>query len=88
MADGGAAGGLLADCGSLVEAIRNAAARIPVTDRDLRRQLDTVVSEVSDAMDGVKSLSADAKAMRAALSDTTAALSVTMEQLRRRRSGW
>ena len=82
LADGGAAGGLLADCGTLVEAIRNAAARIPVTDRDLRRQLDTVVSEVSDAMDGVKSLSADAKAMRAALSDTTAALSVTMEQLR------
>ena len=82
LADGGAAGGLLADCGALVEAIRNAAARIPVTDRDLRRQMDTVVSEVSDAMDGVKSLSADAKAMRAALSDTTAALSVTMEQLR------
>ena len=82
LADGGAADGLLADCGALVEAIRNAAARIPVTDRDLRRQLDTVVSEVSDAMDGVKSLSADAKAMRAALSDTTAALSVTMEQLR------
>ena len=82
LADGGAAGGLLADCGALVEAIWNAAARIPVTDRDLRRQLDTVVSEVSDAMDGVKSLSADAKAMRAALSDTTAALSVTMEQLR------
>ena len=82
LADGGATGGLLADCGALVEAIRNAAARIPVTDRDLRRQLDTVVSEVSDAMDGVKSLSADAKAMRAALSDTTAALSVTMEQLR------
>lgn len=82
LADGGAVGGLLADCGALVEAIRNAAARIPVTDRDLRRQLDTVVSEVSDAMDGVKSLSADAKAMRAALSDTTAALSVTMEQLR------
>ena len=82
LADGGAAGGLLADCGALVEAIRNAAARIPVTDRDLRRQLDTVVSEVSNAMDGVKSLSADAKAMRAALSDTTAALSVTMEQLR------
>ena len=82
LADGGAAGGLLADCGALVEATRNAAARIPVTDRDLRRQLDTVVSEVSDAMDGVKSLSADAKAMRAALSDTTAALSVTMEQLR------
>ena len=82
LADGGAAGGLLTDCGALVEAIRNAAARIPVTDRDLRRQLDTVVSEVSDAMDGVKSLSADAKAMRAALSDTTAALSVTMEQLR------
>mgnify|MGYP001540655409 FL=1 len=82
LADGGAAGGLLADCGALVEAIRNAAARIPVTDRDLRRQLDTVVSEVSGAMDGVKSLSADAKAMRAALSDTTAALSVTMEQLR------
>ena len=82
LADGSAAGGLLADCGALVEAIRNAAARIPVTDRDLRRQLDTVVSEVSNAMDGVKSLSADAKAMRAALSDTTAALSVTMEQLR------
>lgn len=82
LADGGAAGGLLADCGALVEAIRNAAARIPVTDRDLRRQLDTVVSEVSDAMDGVKALSADAKAMRAALSDTAAALSVTMEQLR------
>ena len=82
LADSSDVGGLLADCDALVDAIQDAAARIPVTGRDLRRQLDTVVSEVSDAMDGVKSLSADARALRAALSDTTAALGVTMDLLR------
>ena len=82
LADSSDVGGLLADCDALVDAIQDAAARIPVTGHDLRRQLDTVVSEVSDAMDGVKSLSADARALRAALSDTTAALGVTMDLLR------
>ena len=82
LADSSDVGGLLADCDALVAAIRDMAAKLPVTERELRRQLDTVVSEVSDAMDGVKSLSADAKALRAALSDTTAALGVTMELLR------
>ena len=82
LADSSDVGGLLADCDALVDAIQDMAARIPVTGRDLRRQLDTVVSEVSDAMDGVKSLSADARALRAALSDTTAALGVTMDLLR------
>lgn len=82
LADSSDVGGLLADCDALVDAIQDMAARIPVMGRDLRRQLDTVVSEVSDAMDGVKSLSADARALRAALSDTTAALGVTMDLLR------
>ena len=82
LADSSDVGGLLADCDALVNAIQDMAARIPVMGRDLRRQLDTVVSEVSDAMDGVKSLSADARALRAALSDTTAALGVTMDLLR------
>ena len=82
LADASDPSGLLDDCRALADAVRSMTDRIPVTERDLRRQLDRVVSDVSDAMDGVKDLSADAKALRAALSDTTQALSVTMDLLR------
>ena len=68
--------GLLDDCGALTDAIRG------LTDSDLRRQLDTVVSDVSDTLSGVRALSADAGALQAALSDTTAALNTTVDLLR------
>ena len=48
----------------------------------LRRQLDAVVSDVSDTLSGVRTLSADARALQAALSDTTAALNTTVDLLR------
>ena len=51
--------GLLEDCGALTDAIRDLTGGLPVTDSDLRRQLDTVVSDVSDTLSGVRTLSAD-----------------------------
>ena len=74
--------GLLEDCGALTDAIRDLTGGLPVTDSDLRRQLDTVVSDVSDTLSGVRTLSADARALQAALSDTTAALNTTVDLLR------
>ena len=74
--------GLLDDCGALTDAIRGLTGSLPVTDSDLRRQLDTVVSDVSDTLSGVRALSADARALQAALSDTTAALNTTVDLLR------
>ena len=74
--------GLLEDCGALTDAIRDLTGGLPVTDSDLRRQLDTVVSDVSDTLSGVRALSADARALQAALSDTTAALNTTGDLLR------
>ena len=74
--------GLLDDCGALTDAIRGLTGGLPVTDSDLRRQLDAVVSDVSDTLSGVRALSADARALQAALSDTTAALNTTVDLLR------
>ena len=73
---------LLDDCGALTAAIRDLTGSLPITDSDLRRQLDTVVSDVSDTLSGVRTLSADARALQAALSDTTAALNTTVDLLR------
>ena len=74
--------GLQKDCAALVAAIREMTDQIPVTEHELRDQLDTVVSDVSDAMEGVKALSSDVKALRGAMANTTQALSTTMELLR------
>lgn len=74
--------GLQKDCAALVAAIREMTAQLPVTEHELRDQLDTVVSDVSDAMEGVKALSSDVKALRGAMANTTQALSTTMELLR------
>ncbi len=74
--------GLQKDCAALVAAIREMTDQIPVTEHELRDQLDTVVSDVSDAMEGVKALSNDVKALRGAMANTTQALSTTMELLR------
>ena len=38
-----------------------------------------MVSDVSDTLSGVRALSADARALQAALSDTTAALNTTVD---------
>ena len=40
------------------------------------------MSDVSDTLSGVRALSADARALQAALSDTTAALNTTVDLLR------
>ena len=73
---------LLADCDALVKSIRTMVDKIPVTAKALRQQLQSVTGQVADAMEGVASLSSDAKAMKAAMADTSQALGTTMELLR------
>ena len=82
LADKPTASDLLADCDVLVKSIRTMVDKIPVTAKALRQQLQSVTGQVADAMEGVASLSSDAKAMKAAMADTSQALGTTMELLR------
>ena len=82
LADKPTASDLLADCDALVKSIRTMVDKIPVTAKALRQQLQSVTGQVADAMEGVASLSSDAKAMKAAMADTSQALGTTMELLR------
>ena len=82
LADKPTASDLLADCDALVKSIRTLVDKIPVTAKALRQQLQSVTGQVADAMEGVASLSSDAKAMKAAMADTSQALGTTMELLR------
>lgn len=82
LADKPTASDLLADCDTLVKSIRTMVDKIPVTAKALRQQLQSVTGQVADAMEGVASLSSDAKAMKAAMADTSQALGTTMELLR------
>ena len=82
LADKPTASDLLADCDALVKSIRTMVDKIPVTAKALRQQLQSVTGQVADAMEGVASLSSDAKAMKAAMADTSQALGTTMEMLR------
>ena len=74
--------GLLADCDALVKSLRAMADRLPVTEGALRSDLNLVMGQLSDTLDGVKDLSADARAIRSALGDVTQSLDVTMGLLR------
>ena len=82
LADKPTASDLLADCDALVKSIHTMVDKIPVTAKALRQQLQSVTGQVADAMEGVASLSSDAKAMKAAMADTSQALGTTMELLR------
>ena len=82
LADKPTASDLLADCDALVKSIRTMVDKIPVTAKALRQQLQSVTGQVADAMEGVAALSSDAKAMKAAMADTSQALGTTMELLR------
>ena len=82
LADKPTASDLLADCDALVKSIRTMVDKIPVTAKALRQQLQSVTGQVADAMEGVASLSSDAKAMKAAMADTSQALGTTMGLLR------
>ena len=82
LADKPTASDLLADCDALVKSIRTMVDKIPVTAKALRQQLQSVTGQVADAMEGVASLSSDAKAMKEAMADTSQALGTTMELLR------
>ena len=82
LADKPTASDLLTDCDALVKSIRTMVDKIPVTAKALRQQLQSVTGQVADAMEGVASLSSDAKAMKAAMADTSQALGTTMELLR------
>ena len=59
--------GLLADCDALVKSLRAMADRLPVTEGALHSDLNLVMGQLSDTLDGVKDLSADARAIRSAL---------------------
>ena len=73
---------LLADCDALVKSIRTMVDRIPVTSKALQKELDTVVGQVADTMEGMAALAGDAKAMKTALAETADAVGDTMALLR------
>ena len=75
-------GDLMDDCRALVSDIRAMTDKIPVTAKELHKELDSVAGNVADAMEGVAALASDAKEMKAALADTSGALGNTMELLR------
>ncbi len=75
-------GDLMDDCRALVSDIRAMTDKIPVTAKELHKELDSVAGDVADAMEGVAALASDAKEMKAALADTSGALGTTMELLR------
>ena len=75
-------GDLMDDCRALVSDIRAMTDKIPVTAKELHKELDSVAGDVADAMEGVAALASDAKEMKAALEDTSGALGTTMELLR------
>ena len=75
-------GDLMDDCRALVSDIRAMTDKIPVTAKELHKELDSVAGDVADAMEGVAALASDAKEMKAALVDTSGALGTTMELLR------
>ena len=74
--------GLLADCDALVKSLRTMADKLPVTAKALRGDLNLVMTELADTLDGVAELAADARDIRTALGDTSQALDVTMGLLR------
>ena len=82
LADKPDANDVLADCDALVKSIRTMVDKIPVTAKALRQQLQSVTGQVADAMEGVAALSSDAKSLKAAMADTSQALSTTVELLR------
>ena len=73
---------LLADCDALVKSIRTMVDKIPVTSKALQKELDTVVGQVADTMEGMAALAGDAKAMKTALAETADAVGNTMALLR------
>ena len=73
---------LLADCDALVKSLRTMADKLPVTAKALRGDLNLVMTELADTLDGVAELAADARDIRTALGDTSQALDVTMGLLR------
>ena len=73
---------LLADYDALVKSLRTMADKLPVTARALRGDLNLVMTELADTLDGVAELAADARDIRTALGDTSQALDVTMGLLR------
>ena len=75
-------GDLMDDCRALVSDIRAMTDKIPVTAKELHKELNSVAGDVADAMEGVAALASDAKEMKAALADTSGALGTTMELLR------
>ena len=75
-------GDLMDGCRALVSDIRAMTDKIPVTAKELHKELDSVAGDVADAMEGVAALASDAKEMKAALADTSGALGTTMELLR------
>lgn len=73
---------LLNDCNALVRDLRAMADQIPVTGKALRQEIQTAAGQVADAVEGLEDLRADARAVKAALAETTDALGETAALLR------
>lgn len=73
---------ILNDCNALVRDLRAMADQIPVTGKALRQEIQTAAGQVADAVEGLEDLRADARAVKAALAETTDALGETAALLR------
>ncbi len=73
---------LLDDCDTMVKSLRTMADRLPVTAKALNRDLETVMTDISDTLESVETLTEDAQDIRAAMGDVTQSLDVTMGLLR------
>ena len=73
---------ILDDCNALVRDLRAMADQIPVTGKALRQEIQTAAGQVADAVEGLEDLRADARAVKAALAETTDALGETAALLR------
>lgn len=72
----------ISDCKNIIAAIGNMAGKLTPTADELRQDLENVMGQVSRAMESVKGLDDDARAVRDALSDTALAMDDTIALLR------
>ncbi len=73
---------LLDDCDTMTKSLRTMADRLPVTAKAINKDLETVMTDLSTTLAGVKELSEDAQAVRDAVSDTSQSLDTTMALVR------
>ena len=72
----------ISDCKDIVAAIGNMTGKLLPTADELRKELENVMGQISNAMENVKGLGDDVRAVQNALANTALALAETMALLR------